>query len=110
MKKRLRKKKHLGEFKELGFEVRGDLRPGLSNHDIDAFVDRLIEVVEGRSLAFGGGAGRDGKLDGFVTCAERGSATEQDHAALVAFLDGAPEVARHEVCALRDAWHGWVER
>ena len=30
MKKRLRKKKHLGEFKELGFEVRGDLRPGLA--------------------------------------------------------------------------------
>jgi len=24
VKKRLRKKKHLGEFKELGFEVRGD--------------------------------------------------------------------------------------
>ena len=35
MKKRLRKKKHLGEFKELGFEVRGDLRPGLAGDDIN---------------------------------------------------------------------------
>jgi uncharacterized protein YggL (DUF469 family) len=67
VKKRLRKKKHLGEFKVLGFKVRGDLRPGLSGNDIEAFVDRLIDVVEARSLAFGGGAGRDDKLDGFVT-------------------------------------------
>jgi uncharacterized protein YggL (DUF469 family) len=107
MKKRLRKKKHLGEFKELGFEVRGDLRPGLSGNDIEAFVDRLIDVVEARSLAFGGGAGRDDKLDGFVSRAGRGSATEEDRAALAAFLDGAAEIARHEVGALRDAWHGW---
>lgn len=29
MNKRLRKKKRLGEFKELAFELRADLRPGL---------------------------------------------------------------------------------
>ena len=107
MKKRLRKKKHLGEFKELGFEVRGDLRPGLSGNDLEAFVDRLIDIVEARSLAFGGGAGRDDKLDGFVTRAGRGSATEEDRAALAAFLAADKEIARHEVGALRDAWHGW---
>jgi uncharacterized protein YggL (DUF469 family) len=56
VRKLLRKKKHLGEFTELGFEVRGDFRPGLSGNDIEAFVDRLIGVVEARSLAFGGGA------------------------------------------------------
>jgi uncharacterized protein YggL (DUF469 family) len=95
VKKRLRKKKHLGEFKELGFEER------------EAFVDRLIDIVEARSLAFGGGAGRDDKLDGFVTRAGRGSATEEDRAALAAFLDRAAEIARHEVGALRDAWHRW---
>lgn len=107
MKKRLRKKQRGGEFKELGFEVRGDLRPGLSGEDIEAFVDRLIEVVEARSLAFGGGAGRDDKLAGFITHAGRGSATEEDRAAFAAFLDGDTEIARHEVGALRDAWHGW---
>ena len=107
MKRRLRKKKHLGEFTELGFEVRADLRPGLSDNDIEAFLDRLIDVVAARSLAFGGGAGRDDKLDGFVTRAGRGSATEEDRAALAAFLKGAAEIARHEVGALRDAWHGW---
>jgi uncharacterized protein YggL (DUF469 family) len=107
VKKRLLKKKHLGEFKELGFEVRGGLCPGLSGNDLEAFVDGLIDIVEARSLAFGGGAGRDDKLEGFVTRAGRGSATEEDRAALAAFLDGAAEIARHEVRALRDAWHGW---
>lgn len=59
MKKRLRKKKHLDELKELGFEGRGDLRPGLSGNDLEAFVDRLTDMVEARSIALGGRAGRE---------------------------------------------------
>lgn len=107
MNKRLRKKKRVGEFNELGFEVLGDLRPGISDDDIEAFVDRLIDTVETRKLAFGGGAGRDDKLDGFVTRMGRGRAIEDDRAALAAFLEGDAAVVRHEVGALRDAWHGW---
>jgi len=40
MNKRLRKKKRVGEFRELGSELLGDLRPGISDDDIDAFVDQ----------------------------------------------------------------------
>lgn len=105
MNKRLRKKKRVGEFKELGFELRGNLRPAISDDEIEAFVDRLIDVVEARELAFGGGAGRDDKLDGFVTHMGRGSATEDDRAALAAFLKGDAAVVRHEVGGLRDAWY-----
>jgi len=101
MNRRLRKKKRVGEFKELGFEVRGDLRPGLSGDDIEAFMDRLIDVVEARSLAFGGGAGRADKLDGFITRDGRGSATEEDRAALAAFLDGDAEIARRALAPPR---------
>ena len=97
----------MGEFKELGFEVRGDLRLGLVGAALDAFVDRLIDVVEARQLAFGGGAGRDDKLDGFVTGMGRGSATEDDRAALAAFLEGDVAIIRHEVGELCDAWYGW---
>lgn len=107
MNKRLRKKKRVGEFKELGFELRGDLRPGLADADLDTFIDRLIEVVEARKPAFGGSAGRDDKLDGFVTRMGRGSATEDDLVALTAFLEGDDAVLRHEIGALRDAWYGW---
>ena len=46
MKRRLRKKKRIGEFQELGFEVLADLRDGLSPIEFDAFLDRWISAVE----------------------------------------------------------------
>lgn len=108
MNKRLRKKKHIGEFKELGFEVLADLRGGLSPQELDAFLDRWIDAVEARQLGFGGGGGgRDGKFEGFVARAGRGSATDDDRAALASFLGGNAAVVRHEVRELRDAWYGW---
>lgn len=107
MNKRLRKKKRADEFKGLGLELRADLRPGLIGFELDAFVDRLVDVVEARKLGFGGGAGRDDKLDGVVTRLGRGSATEDDRTALAAFLAGDDAVVRHEIGALRDAWYGW---
>lgn len=80
----------------------------LASAELDAFIDRLIDVVEKRKLAFGGG--RDDKLDGLVTRMGRGSATEDDRVALVVFLAGDDAVVRHEVGVLRDAWYGWTER
>lgn len=54
---------------------------------------------------FGGGIGDT--LDGFVTRDRRASATEDDRAALAAFLGEDADVVRHQVGELRDAWHGW---
>lgn len=107
MKRRIRKKKRIGEFRELGFEVLADLRDGLSPNEFDAFLDRWISVVESRQLAFGGGGGHDGKFEGFVARAGRGTASEEDRAMLAAFLEGDAAVNRHEVRELRDAWYGW---
>lgn len=106
MRKRLRKKKRVGEFTELCFELRADLRDGLANAELGEFVDRLIDAVEARQLAFSGGAGRDHKLAGVVTREGRGSATEADRAALAAFLDHDASVVQHEIGKLQDAWHG----
>lgn len=106
MNKRLRKKKRVGEFQEFGFDLRGDLRPGLDDAEFDAFIHRLIDLAESRGLAFGGGAGRGGKLVGFVTRAGRGSATEADRAALTAFVVHDDAVVRREVGPLRDACYG----
>lgn len=104
MRKRLRKKMRVGEFKELGFELFADLRPNSPDDAVEAFVDRLIIAVEARTLGVGGGGGRDGKFEGFVTRFGRGSATEDDRAALATFLEGDDTIVRHEVGALRDAW------
>lgn len=46
MNRRLRKKKRVGEFNELGFEVRVELRAGLSDADFEVFIDRWIEAIE----------------------------------------------------------------
>ncbi len=106
MRKRLRKKKRIGEFKELCFELHADLRDGIANAELSAFVDRLIDAVEARQLAFAGGAGRDHKLNGVITREGRGSTTEDDRAALAAFLASDTTVVQHEVGDLQDAWHG----
>ncbi|MET0344494.1 MAG: 50S ribosome-binding protein YggL, partial [Polyangiales bacterium] len=71
----------------------------------EAFLDRLVDFVESRGLGFGGGP-VDGHFRGFVSRYGRGSATDDDRAAFTAFLEGDPAIARHDVHALRDAWHG----
>ena len=56
MKKRLRRKKHVGEFRQTGFSVECRLRPGLSPGEFDQFMDDFIDhCVEAHGLLFGGG-------------------------------------------------------
>ncbi len=107
MKRRLRKKQRVGEFKELGFKIFADLRDGLSQEDFDAFLDRLILAVEARQLAVGGGGGRE-KVEFFVARAGRGSATHEDRAALTAFLACDLDVAQYQLGEFRDAWYGKI--
>ncbi len=104
MKRRLRKKKRLGEFQELGFDVTATLRDGLSDAELGAFLDRWIDAIEQRRLAFGGGGGA-GKVSGFITRAGRGSATDDDRVAVAAVLQADATVVRYEVGELRDAWY-----
>lgn len=103
MKKRLRKKKHVGEFQELGFEVVAKLRPDLGRDAINAFTDRLIAAIEAQQLAFGGGVGTE--INGFVTRFARGSATADDRTRVSAFFASDPDVVQHEIGGLRDAWY-----
>jgi uncharacterized protein len=105
MKRRLRKKKRLGEFREFGFEVDAELRKPLAQDEFDAFLDRLIDFVEARGLAFAGGP-VDGHFRGFVSRFARASPSKDDRAAFAAFLAADPAIASHDVHALRDAWHG----
>ncbi|MCB9685571.1 MAG: DUF469 family protein [Alphaproteobacteria bacterium] len=104
MNKRLRKKKRVGEFQELGFAVGAEVASSASPDDIDAFVDRLVAAVEARELCIGGGIGGDGALHGYVTRAGNGGATERDRADLASFLTREPLVVRHLVGPLCDAW------
>ncbi len=105
MKKRLRKKLYKGEFQELGFSLRLRIRPGLDETAQERIFDAfLLEAVEARRLAFGGG-GQEGAWDGFVTRTGRGSASEEDRAALTHWLDDRPEVEDYAIGPLIDAWY-----
>ena len=55
MKKRLRKKLHKGEFKELGFTISLKLRPDLTEPEFDLWWGDLIKAVERLNLCIGGG-------------------------------------------------------
>lgn len=95
----------MGEFRELGFELRADLRPDLTDAELDGLIDRLLAAAETRHLAVAAGVSED-VLEAFVTRMGRGTATEEDRAALNALLAGEDVVVRHELGALRDAWYG----
>lgn len=101
MKKRIRKKKRVGEFQEFGFDVDASLRSNMDREALHAFSDRFIAHIEEHNLAFGGGIGP--MVGGFITRFERGSATEDDRACITTFLKSDPDVIQHDVGALRDA-------
>jgi uncharacterized protein YggL (DUF469 family) len=106
MRKRLRKKRHLGEFAEHAFDVWCTLETGLTEAATDAFVDRFLsQAIESQGLSCGGG-GRDAKWHFCVGRAGRGSPTAMQRVAVGMWLSEQPEVASHGLGELFDAWHG----
>ena len=75
MNKRLRKKKRVGEFRELGFRVRFET-PGLSAEQVDALCDCwLAEAIEPNGLSCGGCCGPV-EWDGLVPMDAPGSGSQ----------------------------------
>ena len=54
MKKRLRKKKHLGEFAQYGFGVKGEVVAALDEAGSFAWLDTFLDFVETHGLSVGG--------------------------------------------------------
>ena len=105
MKKRLRKKKHLGEFQELGFRVRFRFPADLPTAECNRLLEEWVtQAVEGNGLLLGGGGGAD-VWEGFVTKEGRGSATEEHRLLVTSWLGAHPLVLEYTVSPLVDAWH-----
>lgn len=103
MKKRLRKKRRVGEFQELGFDLSFCLSEHLDRTSLDIFCDRfLANAIEARGLLCGGGGGQ--KWDLFVTRA-RGSASDHDREAVARWLRENPHMRDVQVGPLVDSWH-----
>ncbi len=108
MKKRLRKKLHLGEYQEFGFKVRYRFVSDLSDEQFDNFIDTFIqESIESNGLSFGGGGDKQ-EWNGFVTLDRRGSATEEHKTKVSKWLESNPEVTDFKVDGLIDSWYGEI--
>lgn len=100
--RRLRKKLHLDEFKELGFDVEAELKEPLAGTAEEELLIAFVEgVIESRGLIYGGGL-----QCGYVCKAGGGSATDEDRAAVRDWLQGRAEFASVTVRELSDAWYG----
>jgi uncharacterized protein YggL (DUF469 family) len=104
MKKRLRKKLRLGEFREFGFEISCRLDEGLSDDESERIVDDFIAMIEANGLQCGGG-GVPGRWHCFVACEGRGTATEEHRQIVARWLAAHPQVTEHTIGELVDAWH-----
>jgi uncharacterized protein YggL (DUF469 family) len=97
--RRLRKKLHVGEFQQLGFEITLFLSKELSSTQSNDFWDSFIGEIEANNLTFGGGE------IGFVVPDGRTSATEGHRQVVQAWLSKRPEISSVTVGPLVDAWH-----
>ena len=105
MRKRLRKKLHVGEFQELGCEVRFQVVDNLSHEAFDTVVDAFIsQAIEANGLVCGGG-GKNPDWSVFVTCDGRSSVTEAHRRAMETWLADRPEVYTFQMGPLVDAWY-----
>ena len=99
--RRLRKKLCVDEFQELGCELTLSFHEGLSEEGADKFVDEfLLEGIDGNGLGY-----VDGDDYGFVCLAKRGSVSEEQRAALEAWLKARKELSGFTLSPLMDVWY-----
>ena len=103
MKKRLRKKKHYGEFTEWGRQlVITRNRKDRFAEFFDAFIEKAVEA----NGCYCGGGGKDDKLDVVVELGRRSSDPDAKLKRITAWLDAHPDVDGWKTGEEFDIWHG----
>jgi uncharacterized protein YggL (DUF469 family) len=103
MKKRLRKKKHVGEFAVFGVPVAIRLVNGT---DFDSFLDQFLEeAIEANGCYFGGGGQKD-RLSGIIELGRKVDLPEQRLKKISAWLDTNNNVENYLIGEIDDLWYG----
>lgn len=106
MKKRLRKKLHKGEFKELGFSFDAKFKVDTDLKLVEEWLQELAIVLHEQGMEMGGGWNSD-VCGGFIT-RERGSVTPEERKVVEKWLgEHKQHVDQVNVGELKDAWYGW---
>ena len=103
MKKRLRKKKHRGEFVEWGAPIAIARN---RQDDFDSFLDNFIEqAIEGNACYFGGGGQAD-RLEGVIELGKTSDGPEARLKKVVEWLETRQDVEKYVTGKIVDLWHG----
>ena len=103
MKKRLRKKLHLGEFRQYGFRVRFQVGEAVDESRLDDFWDGFIQdALETNGLLGGGACGRVWDL---IVYRPKDSATDVDRETIRTWLMNHGQVEAVEIGPLFDLWN-----
>ncbi len=99
--RRLRKKLCVDEFQELGFELQLSYAENTEDAVVESFfADLVMDAIEGNGMALIGGE------EFAVVCSgKRGSVTEEQRAAVEAWLKDRKEVSSYEISPLLDVWY-----
>ncbi|WP_417385821.1 50S ribosome-binding protein YggL [Gimesia sp.] len=103
MRRRLRKKKHLGEFIDWAVAVTVNLIPGA---DFDTFLDDWIEqAIEGNHCSFGG-CSMPEQTEGIIQLGTIAKQPEKRLERITDWLKHRSDVLNFQFSPLFDAWNG----
>jgi len=102
MKKRLRKKKHLGEFTEWGRQlvIIRNRKDGFDEF-FDAFIEEAVEL----NGCYCGGGGKEDTLEVIVELGRRSDEPDARLKGITAWLDARSDVESWKVSEELDVWH-----
>ena len=107
MRKRLRKKKHRGEFTVYGAHC--VIRFDRASRDLDAFLDVVVEAVEANHcFTAAGGRIQGDVLDAFIELGMKSEKPSELLVAIRAWVANQPDILAHRFSPVTDAWHGPV--
>jgi uncharacterized protein len=106
MRKRLRKKKHVGEFAQWGRQIVifRDRKDGLDEF-LDAFIDEAIEA----NACYCGGGGNAEKLSFVIELGRRSDNPDARFKKIGEWLDRRPDILSRKSSDAFDLWHGDYE-
>ena len=105
MRKRLRKKKHLGEFKVYGIPVY--IKRNAEEKNIDKFLDDFIDVIE-KNKCFCAGHGDKNKYEMFIELGRK-DVMEEALENITSYLNDQSDIEEYSFGEITDAHYGPFE-